>query len=106
MTAPGTTWRGNGGRPARSSSGSGCRTILIGRDGSTPSEIQIPPTKCKEALNVDFYQAAFARKRDGSSAVFSSTTDEAFTGIISALGRHVPGADETVAELWGVDSAA
>lgn len=81
-------------------------TGITGRDGSTPSEILIPPTRCKEALNVDFYQAAFARKRDGSSAVFASTTGEAFTGILSSLIRHVPGADETLAELWGVDSAA
>lgn len=81
-------------------------TGLTGRDGSTPSEIQIPPTRCKEAINVDFYQAAFARKRDGASAVFASTTSEAFTGVLSSLIRHVPGADETAAELWGVDNAA
>ena len=81
-------------------------TGLTGRDGSTPSDILIPPTRCKEAVNVDFYRAAFARKRDGASAVFSSTTSEAFTGVLSALVRHVPGADETLAELWGVDSAA
>ena len=81
-------------------------TGLTGRDGSTPSEIMIPPTRCKEAVNVDFYQAAFARKRDGSTAVFASTTAEAFTGVLSSLIRHVPGADETAAELWGVDSAA
>lgn len=81
-------------------------TGLAGRDGSTPSEILIPPTRCKEAINVDFYQAAFARKRDGSSAVFASTTDEAFTGVLSSMIRHVPGADETLAELVGVDNAA
>ena len=81
-------------------------TGITGRDGSTPSEILIPPTRCKEAINVDFYRAAFARKRDGSNAVFSSTTSEAFTGVLSSMLRHVPGADETLAELWGVDNAA
>jgi hypothetical protein len=79
---------------------------LTGRDGSTPSEIAIPPTRCKEAVNVDFYQAAFARKRDGSSAVFDSTTSEAFTGILSTLIRHVPGANDAAAELWGIDNAS
>lgn len=81
-------------------------TGLTGRDGSTPSEILIPPTRAKEVLNCDFYQAAFARKRPGATAVFASTTGEAFTGVLSSLIRHVPGADETAAELWGVDNAA
>jgi hypothetical protein len=78
---------------------------LIGRDGSTPSELAIPQNKAKEAVNVDFYRASFARKRNGCEDAFADTTAEAFTGQLSFLGRHVPGADETDAELWGIDNA-
>lgn len=79
---------------------------LRGRDGSTPSEVAIPEFRAKEIWNCDLYQASFARKRGGSAAVFALTTSEAFTGVLSHLSRHVPTADETLAELWGADNAA
>jgi hypothetical protein len=78
----------------------------LGRDGSTPSEIAIPPGKAKEARNVDFWRASIARKRNGCENAFTDTTGESFTGQIMAGARFVPGADETAAQLWLVDSAA
>ena len=81
-------------------------TQMRGRDGSTTNALEIPPSKFREAVNVDTYRTGFARKRGGSANIFSTTTSEAFTGVISAVIRHVPGADPTAAELWAIDDAA
>jgi hypothetical protein len=81
-------------------------TNLRGRDGSTTADIAIPHTRAKEMRNVDLFRTPFARKRNGCDDIFDETTSEAFTGVISALGRHVPGADETAAQLWAIDAAA
>ncbi|MPZ20132.1 MAG: hypothetical protein GEV06_19775 [Luteitalea sp.] len=77
---------------------------LRGRDGSTSAPIQIPDYKVKEALNVDFFRASFARKRGGAASV--SLSSAGLTGIVSAGARHVPSASETAAEMWLVDDAA
>lgn len=74
-----------------------------GRNGYLPAWA-IRDTECADAVNVDWYQAMLARKRGGTVA--PSTTGQPFTGKISSLIRHVPGTDETAAELWGVDDAA
>ncbi len=79
-------------------------TNLKGRDGSSEAEIDTPANKAKEMLNVDLYRTPFARKRNGCEDAFADTTSEVATGIISSLIRHVPGADETAAELWKVDT--
>ena len=79
---------------------------MRGRDGYPTWPGNIPKTRALEMLNVDGYRAGFARKRGGSTNIFSTTTSEAFTGVLSAIARHVPGADPTLAELWGIDSAA
>src|SRR5689334_16670055 len=79
-------------------------TNLKGRDGSTPAEIAIPRDKAKEMTNVDLYRSPFARKRNGCEDAFADTTSEEAVGIISSLIRHVPGADETAAELWKASS--
>lgn len=79
---------------------------LRGRDGSTTGHIAIPPYKAKECLNVDFYMADLARKRGGATDAYALTTNEDTSSIDSALFRHVPGADETAAELWKVSGAA
>ena len=79
---------------------------LRGRDGSTTSTIEIPNHKAKEVLNCDFYRAALGRKRGGATDVFALTTSEDTASVVSALFRHVPGADETLAELWQVTGAA
>ena len=61
------------------------------------------PNQCVEALNVDWKDATLAHKRGGSTSV-SGSGGTAFNAIIADLVRHVPGADETLAELWAVDS--
>ena len=81
-------------------------TGLKGRDGYPTYPGAIPKWRCLEALNVDGYRAGFARKRGGSTNIFASTTSEAFTGVISGMFRHIPGADPAAAELWAWDSAA
>ena len=79
---------------------------LRGRDGSDTSQLGIPQDKAREMLNVDLYRSSFARKRGGSDAVFDDTSNEAFTGVVSSIFRHVPAATETDAELWAVDDAS
>lgn len=75
-----------------------------GRNGTDPPHT-LPPTQCAEALNVDWYQAYFARKRGGATGV-TDTGGTAFSSGIQTLIRHVPGNTETAAELWGIDGAA
>jgi hypothetical protein len=79
-------------------------TGLRGRDGSTPAEIAIPNHKAKEMENVDLYRTAFARKRNGCENAFDDTSSEVFTDVMAFLGRHIPGAAETAAMLWGMDA--
>jgi hypothetical protein len=73
-----------------------------GRNGSDPP-IALADRECVEALNVDWYHATVARKRGGATAITN-------TGIpaaqISFLGRHVPGTNDTLAELWAIDDSA
>jgi hypothetical protein len=81
-------------------------TGLRGRDGFHSSSLEIPPYKAADMVNVELYRTSFARKRNGASNLMSSTTGEAFTGVISAMGRHVAGSSQAAAELWAVDNAA
>lgn len=64
----------------------------------------IKDTECADAVNVDFYKSRLGNKRGGMSA--PSTTGTTRTGTTSSVFRHVPGTDETAAELWAVDDAA
>lgn len=75
-----------------------------GRNDSDPPT-QLPDDQCQEALNVDWWEGTVANKRQGSTAL--STTFSAggpFAGAVTSLIRHVPGNDETAAELWAVDA--
>ncbi len=67
----------------------------------------LPVRMCADAVNVDFYRTKFARKRGGLATVSTTfSSGGPFTGTISSLFRHVPGTDETLAELWAIDDAA
>lgn len=77
---------------------------LRGRDGYPVFPGDIPKWRALECLNVDGYRASFARKRGGAASVLALTTGQAFAGTLGFLGRFLPGADPTAAELWGVDS--
>ena len=63
----------------------------------------IRDTECAEAVNVDFYKSRLGNKRSG---MLDPSFTSGFTGVSSALFRHVPGTDETAAELWGTDDSA
>lgn len=75
-----------------------------GRNGADPP-LALPPTQCVEALNVDWFEGTVAHRRGGSDSV-SLTGGTSFASGLQTLIRHVPGSDETAAELWGVDGAA
>ena len=77
-----------------------------GRNGFDPPWA-LAANQCVDAVDVDFFQATLGRKRAGSantSITFSAGGP--FTGVISSAIRHVPGAADTAAELWLIDSAA
>ena len=75
-----------------------------GRNGAD-DPFALPPNQCVEAKDIDHYTGRLARKRGGATAVVESG-GTAFSGGMQTLIRHIPGADETLAELWGVDGAA
>lgn len=75
-----------------------------GRNGTDPPH-SLPENQCVEALNVDWYDGLLARKRNGATAV-TDTGGTAFSSGMQSLFRHIPGADETAAEFWGIDGAA
>jgi hypothetical protein len=77
-----------------------------GRNGSDPPEM-LPDDQCAEALNVDWWEGTVANKRQGSTALSTTfSSGGPFTSTIGSLIRHVPGSDETAAELWAFDAAA
>ena len=78
---------------------------LRGGRNDTDPPMSLPPTQCVEALNIDWKDTTFGRKRGGAAAV-TETGGTAFSSGMQSLFRHVPGGDETAAELWGIDGAA
>ncbi len=79
-------------------------TKLRGRTaGATESPLDVPMYLAAEFLNCDRDQGSLAHKRNGCAAAGSGSV---FTGVIAGLARFVPGADDTAAQLFGVDSAA
>jgi hypothetical protein len=72
---------------------------LRGGRNDTDPPMKLPMNQATEFLNMDWKDATFGRKRGGSIAV-SQTGGTAFSSGIQSMGRHVPGADETAAELW------
>lgn len=63
----------------------------------------IADNQCADAVNIDFYNARLGNKRGGMLA--PSTSGTTLTGKVSSLARHVPGTDDTAAELWAVDDS-
>lgn len=74
-----------------------------GRNGTDPP-LSLPENQCVEALNIDWYDGLIGRKRGGADAV-TETGGTAFGSGIQSIFRHIPGAAETAAELWGIDGA-
>lgn len=69
-----------------------------GGANDTDPPLSLAEDQCAAAINVDWWQGTFANKRGGSAA-----TTTTFTGVVSALMRHVPGVDESGMEFFGVD---
>jgi hypothetical protein len=64
--------------------------------------------ECLEALNVDWWRAAVARKRGGASPFIlqgQGGGGNPITGVVSFLGRHLGGIDDTQAAIWMADDA-
>ncbi len=76
---------------------------LNGRNGADPP-LALPDDQAVEMLNVDRWDGLIGRKRGGTSSV-TDTGGTAFSSGMQSLFRHVPGADETAAEFWGIDGA-
>lgn len=81
------------------------RDLRGGRNGGDPS-IAIPDDQVLEAFNIDYEEAMVARKRGGSTSLsLGFSSGGPFSQGIKRLFRHVPGFDQTAAELWGIDGA-
>lgn len=76
---------------------------LRGGRNDTDPPMSLRADQAVEMLNVDWKGTTFARKRGGSVSV-SLSGGTAFGGWVGFLHRHVPGADDAAAELWGWDS--
>ncbi len=77
---------------------------LRGGRNDTDPPMQLPANQAVEMLNVDWKDATLGRKRGGSASVAVSG-GTAMSGGVQALARHVPGTDETAAQLWALDGA-
>lgn len=73
-----------------------------GRNGMDPPR-SLPDNQVVEALNVEWSDGSIGKRRGGAAAV--SMTSAPFTGKVNFLFRHLPTANDSDAEVWGVDSA-
>jgi hypothetical protein len=78
---------------------------LRGGRNDTDPPMSLPLNQATEYLNGDWKDTTLIRKRGGATAV-SQTGGTAFSSGLQTTERHVPGAVETAAELWGIDGAA
>jgi hypothetical protein len=71
-----------------------------GRNGQDPPWA-IKDNQCADAVNVEFYKSRLGTRRGGTEVVITeSVSAKRWVGLF----RHVPGIDDTAAELWGVQS--
>lgn len=76
-----------------------------GRNGiDSPIDPNFPNNQCCEAMNVDFSDGPLGRRRGGADNV-ALTGGTAFATAIVQMFTWVPDGDETLAEVWAVDSA-
>lgn len=74
-----------------------------GRNGGDPF-LSLKANQVVEARNVDYYHTRLGRKRGGASDLsLTFSSNGPFADSINALIRHVPGTDDSAAELWAVD---
>src|SRR5437867_2758401 len=64
----------------------------------------IAENECIDAVDVDFFRSRLGRRR-GGVASGGFTVGYAIATDITWLHRHVPGTDDTAAELWAANNA-
>lgn len=81
-------------------------SLIDGRGGRNGVDwpFILPPNQHAEAINVDFSNTTFARKRGGVAK--QAFTGGTFASPVGGLWRHVPGTSEAAAELWGAGGTA
>lgn len=67
---------------------------------------QIPDDQCMEANNVEFVLSSLGERRKGSSTVTITGSGLESRTHLSWLYRHLPTADQTIAELWAFSVTA
>jgi hypothetical protein len=74
-----------------------------GRNGLDPPWA-IADNQCVDAVNIEWWRTRLGRRRNGGISVPPPVGSGLMTGFeyIAVLMRHMPGADETTAELWAV----
>ncbi len=72
---------------------------LRGGRNDTDSPLALPMNQGVEVLNVDWRDTQFAHKRGGAIAL-ALTGFTSLVYVVATLIRHIPGADEGLAELW------
>lgn len=77
-------------------------TGIRGRDGGTVSPLEIPEGLAQEVVNIDLDGTGLGRKRRGHAQV--TTTNNFPAGTQTSLLLHIPGADASAAEIWGLAS--
>jgi len=82
----------------RNAGGFAIGSLEGGMDGTTPPHA-LPEQQCVQATNVDWDGATLARKRNGCESVSTSNINTASSSL-AWLYRHVPGGDDTAAEVW------
>lgn len=73
-----------------------------GRNG-VDAPLDLQPNQCQEAVNVDWFDTPFGRKRPGASLV-SVEGDTAFTSPLAFLGSYAPAGEDFENQLWAIDS--
>jgi hypothetical protein len=82
-------------------------TNLCGGINDADPPLTIADTQVVAATNIDYYEGGLGRKRGGAATVpvtFSGGGGP-FGGEILSLVRHIPGSDDTAAELWAFDES-
>ena len=79
-------------------------TDLRGGINDSAPPLLVGDRQVTAATNIDYYDGGLGRKRGGAATVpVSFYSGSPFTGRIYSLIRHVPGSDDTAAELWAFD---
>jgi hypothetical protein len=77
---------------------------LTGGLNDTDAPQDVADNQCQIAQNVEWNTTRFAQRRQGGSNGINVTEPWVANATLQSLMRHTPTADESAAELWGVDN--